>query len=96
MARDSIFRVASITKPVTAAAVMMLVEDGQIALNEPVGHWLPELTLPTVVRTPAGPVDDVVPAARKACVSSRPLGFWYSSWPSTEQLRAFLPVRTET
>jgi len=37
MARDSIFRLASITKPLTAAAVMMLVEDGRIALDDPVG-----------------------------------------------------------
>ena len=43
MARDSIFRVASITKPIIAAAVMMLVEDGRIALEDPVGRWLPEL-----------------------------------------------------
>jgi CubicO group peptidase (beta-lactamase class C family) len=62
MARDSIFRIASITKPITAAAVMMLVEDGRIALDDPVGRWLPELASRTVVRTPGGPVDDVVPA----------------------------------
>jgi CubicO group peptidase (beta-lactamase class C family) len=43
MARDSIFRLASITKPITAAAVMMLAEDGRIALDDPVGQWLPEL-----------------------------------------------------
>ncbi len=69
MARDSIFRIASITKPITAAAVMMLVEDGRIALEEPVGHWLPELASPAVVRTPAGPVDDVVPAVRPITVA---------------------------
>ncbi|MFI1399343.1 serine hydrolase domain-containing protein [Streptomyces sp. NPDC020681] len=63
MARDSIFRIASITKPIIAAAVMMLVEEGRIALGEPVGEWLPELASPKVVRTPASPVDDVVPAA---------------------------------
>ncbi|MFF1956020.1 serine hydrolase domain-containing protein [Streptomyces sp. NPDC058220] len=68
MARDSIFRIASITKPVTAAAVMMLVEDGLIALDDPVDRWLPELASPTVLRTPAGPVDDVVPAARAITV----------------------------
>ena len=64
MARDSIFRIASITKPIVAAAAMMLVEDGRIALDDPVGRWLPELAEPTVVRTPSSPVDDVVPAAR--------------------------------
>ncbi|WP_020573315.1 serine hydrolase domain-containing protein [Actinopolymorpha alba] len=68
MARDSIFRIASITKPIVAAAVMMLIEDGRIALDDPVAKWLPELASPSVVRTPAGPVDDVVPAARPITV----------------------------
>jgi CubicO group peptidase (beta-lactamase class C family) len=68
MARDSIFRLASITKPITAAAVMMLVEDGRIAFDDPVGRWLPELAEPKVVRTPASAVDDVVPAARPMTV----------------------------
>src|SRR5215472_16260623 len=62
MTRDSIFRLASITKPVTAAAVMILVDAGRIALEEPVGTWLPELASPVVVRTPASPVDELVPA----------------------------------
>jgi CubicO group peptidase (beta-lactamase class C family) len=69
MARDSIFRVASITKPIIAAAMMMLVEDGRIALEDPVGRWLPELASPVVMRTPAGPVDDVVPAVRPITVA---------------------------
>ncbi len=69
MARDSIFRIASITKPIIAAAVMMLVEDGRIAQDEPVGQWLPELASPTVVRTPASPVGDVVPAVRPITVA---------------------------
>lgn len=68
-ARDTIFRVASITKPIIAAAVMMLAEDGRIALEDPVGPWLPELASPSVVRTPGGPVDDVVPAARPITVA---------------------------
>ncbi|MET8243053.1 serine hydrolase domain-containing protein [Streptomyces sp. NPDC005202] len=68
MARDSIFRIASITKPVTAAALLMLVEDGRIGLDDPVDEWLPELAKPTVVRTPTSPVDDVVPAARPITV----------------------------
>ncbi|MGW3092137.1 serine hydrolase domain-containing protein [Streptomyces sp. NPDC001102] len=68
MARDSIFRIASITKPITAAAVLMLVEEGVLALESPVEEWLPELSKPVVVRTPSGPVDDVVPAARPITV----------------------------
>jgi CubicO group peptidase (beta-lactamase class C family) len=69
MARNSIFRIASITKPITAAAVMMLVEDGRIALEDPVTQWLPELASRAVVRTPASPVDDVVPAVRPITVA---------------------------
>ncbi|MFG2781034.1 serine hydrolase domain-containing protein [Streptomyces prunicolor] len=76
MARDSIFRIASITKPITAAAVLMLVEDGVLGLDSPVEEWLPELAKPMVVRTPSSPVDDLVPAARPITVedllSSRP------------------------
>jgi CubicO group peptidase (beta-lactamase class C family) len=68
MARDTIFRVASITKPIVAAAVMLLVEDGRITLEDPVRTWLPELASPQVVRTPASPVDDLVPAARPITV----------------------------
>jgi CubicO group peptidase (beta-lactamase class C family) len=68
MARDSIFRLASITKPITALAVMMLVEDGRLALHDPVDEWLPELAQPNVVRTPGSAVDDVVPATRPITV----------------------------
>ncbi|MFJ9081875.1 serine hydrolase domain-containing protein [Streptomyces sp. NPDC102340] len=68
MARDSIFRIASITKPIVAAALMTLVEEGRIALDSPLSHWLPELAAPNVVRDPAGPIEDVVPAARPITV----------------------------
>ncbi|MFJ7059580.1 serine hydrolase domain-containing protein [Streptomyces griseobrunneus] len=64
MRRDSVFRIASITKPVVAAAAMTLVEDGLIAPADPVAAWLPELSSPLVVRTPRSPVDDVVSAVR--------------------------------
>ncbi|MFJ7589260.1 serine hydrolase domain-containing protein [Streptomyces sp. NPDC097617] len=69
MARDSLFRVASVTKPVTAAATMMLVEDGLLALDVPVARWLPEIAEPKVVRTASAPLDDVVPADRPITVA---------------------------
>ncbi|MFF2503724.1 serine hydrolase domain-containing protein [Streptomyces sp. NPDC058067] len=69
MARDSIFRIASVTKPVTAAAVMMLVDEGRIGLDDPVDRWLPEIAKPVVVRTPDAPVIDVVPAVRPITVA---------------------------
>jgi CubicO group peptidase (beta-lactamase class C family) len=68
MARDSIFRIASITKPITAAAAMLLVDEGRIALEGPVGDWLPELAAPSVVRNPEAPIDDVVRAERPITV----------------------------
>ncbi|MFG3247954.1 serine hydrolase domain-containing protein [Streptomyces sp. NPDC048187] len=67
-ARDSLFRVASITKSVTASALLILVEEGRIALDDPVGTWLPELAKPSVVRTPSSPVHDEVPAVRPITV----------------------------
>ncbi|MFG2750176.1 serine hydrolase domain-containing protein [Streptomyces xanthophaeus] len=69
VARDSLFRIASLTKPVTAAATMVLIEDGLLALDAPVARWLPELAAPAVVRTPSAPVDDVVPADRPITVA---------------------------
>jgi CubicO group peptidase (beta-lactamase class C family) len=62
--RDSLFRIASMTKPVTGAATMALVEAGLIGLDEPVDRLLPELAGRRVLRDLAGPLDDTVPAQR--------------------------------
>jgi CubicO group peptidase (beta-lactamase class C family) len=43
MSKDAIFRLYSMTKPFTSVAVMMLVEDGRLRLNDPIGVYLPEL-----------------------------------------------------
>src|SRR5438067_8108674 len=64
----SIARIASITKPITAAAVMNLVDEGLVALEDPIARWLPELAAPRVVRTLESAIDDVVPAARPITV----------------------------
>src|SRR4051812_37072907 len=61
---ESIVRIASITKPITAAAVMLLVDEGLVALDDPLARWLPELASPRVVRTPQSAIDDLVPARR--------------------------------
>jgi len=68
VAPDSIFRIASVTKPITAACVMLLVQDGRVGLDDPIARWLPELASPRVARTPESPLDDVVPAARPITV----------------------------
>jgi CubicO group peptidase (beta-lactamase class C family) len=62
--RDSIFRIASISKPITAAAVMAVHEEGLIALEEPVDRLLPELADRRVLRRMDGPLDDTVAAER--------------------------------
>ena len=64
MRRDTIFRIASMTKPVAAAAAMLLVEEGRIGLQDPVERWLPELADRRVLRTPESPLDDTVAAER--------------------------------
>ncbi len=62
--RDSLFRIASVTKPVTAVATLALIEEGLIGLHEPVGELLPELARPRVLRRMDGPLADTVPANR--------------------------------
>jgi CubicO group peptidase (beta-lactamase class C family) len=64
VARDSIFRIASTTKPITAAATLALAAEGLIGLGEPVDRLLPELAGRKVLRRMDGPLDDTVPAAR--------------------------------
>lgn len=61
---DAIFRIASITKPVTAVATMILVEEGRIGLDDPIDDLLPELADRPVLRTLASEPDDTVPALR--------------------------------
>ena len=62
--RDSIFRIASTTKPITAAATLAVAAEGLIGLDEPVDRLLPELAGRRVLRRMDGPLDDTVPAAR--------------------------------
>jgi len=64
MRRDTIFRIASVTKPITAAAAMILVEECKIRLDDPVDPWLPELANRKVLKRIDGSLDDIVPAKR--------------------------------
>ncbi|MCX2930308.1 serine hydrolase [Mycobacterium sp. CVI_P3] len=64
MQRDTIFRIASMTKPVTVAAALSLVEEGRLALSDPVSRWLPELADMQVLVDPTGPLDRTVAARR--------------------------------
>jgi CubicO group peptidase (beta-lactamase class C family) len=62
--RDTIFRLASTTKPITAVGAMTLVEECRVRLDDPVDEWLPELRNRPVLRTLDSALDDTVPAKR--------------------------------
>jgi CubicO group peptidase (beta-lactamase class C family) len=62
--RDSIFRISSTTKPITAAATLAMVAEGLVDLDEPVDRLLPELAERQVPRRMDGPLDDTTPATR--------------------------------
>jgi CubicO group peptidase (beta-lactamase class C family) len=66
--RDTIFRIASMTKPVTAVAALTLLDDGRFDLDEPITACAPELAGLRVLRDPDGPLDQTDP-------SSRPISF---------------------
>ncbi|WP_407915006.1 serine hydrolase domain-containing protein [Kitasatospora sp. NE20-6] len=68
MRRDTIFRMASTSKPVTTAAAMILLDECRLRLDDPVDPWLPELADRQVLKRPDGPLDDTVPAQRPITV----------------------------
>ncbi|HEU5271393.1 MAG TPA: serine hydrolase domain-containing protein [Jatrophihabitans sp.] len=65
---DTQFRIASLTKIVAGVLALNLIADGLLALDDPVGRWLPELAEPRVLRTPTGELTDTVPAERPVLV----------------------------
>ncbi|HEX5255828.1 MAG TPA: serine hydrolase domain-containing protein [Mycobacterium sp.] len=64
MQRDTLFRIASMTKPVTVATVMSLVDEGKLTLKDPVIRWAPELAGVRVLDDPHGPLDRTHPVNR--------------------------------
>jgi len=64
VAPDTIFRIASATKPITSAAALALFDEGRFGLDDPISRVAPELGGLRVLRDPDGPLDDTVAAAR--------------------------------
>jgi len=56
--RDTIFRIASMTKPITSVAALMLMDEGRIELNEPITRYAPEFSRMQVLRSPNGPLNE--------------------------------------
>lgn len=90
VARDSVFRIASTSKPITAAATLALIDEGLLALDEPVDLLVPELAGRRVLRRMDGPLQDTVPAAR--VITTRDLlSFTFGFGMAAEMLAAAQP-----
>ncbi len=92
MRRDTIFRLASLTKPVTAVAAMILVEECTLRLDDPVEAWLPELANRRVLRTIDSELDDTVPAERQ--ITPRDLPTFRSGYGEVGLLSPASPMQT--
>jgi CubicO group peptidase (beta-lactamase class C family) len=68
MQRDAIFRICSMSKPITSTAVMMLYEEGKFLLEDPVSKYLPEFGNPKVLVTPATGQPYSIPATREITI----------------------------
>jgi CubicO group peptidase (beta-lactamase class C family) len=68
MQRDTVFRLYSMTKPITATALMMLYEEGKFQLDDPISKYLPEFKGIRVLRTPDSARTDTVPAVREPTI----------------------------
>ena len=62
--RDTLFRIGSMSKPITSVAALMLLEDGRLALDDPIARWAPEFSAMRVLRSPTSALDDTVPAEK--------------------------------
>jgi CubicO group peptidase (beta-lactamase class C family) len=65
MRRDTLFRIASMTKPVTSVAALMLMDEGRFQLSDPITPWAPEFADMKVLKSPTGPVEDTYPSPRE-------------------------------
>ena len=68
MTRDTLFRIASMTKPITSVAALMLLEEGRLKLDDPITRWAPEFSDMQVMKAADGPLDQTVPAEREITI----------------------------
>ncbi|GHO54476.1 serine hydrolase domain-containing protein [Ktedonobacter robiniae] len=100
--RDTLFRIMSMTKPVTTVVALMLVEEGRLRLYDSVDTWLPELTHRMVMRDPDGEPAEVYPSPRSITLHdllTYRLGIGWgpsSLWPRTFALFPYPPQLEQT
>jgi CubicO group peptidase (beta-lactamase class C family) len=90
MREDTIFRIASQSKALTSVAAMMLMEDGRLLLDDPVGKHLPEWARTTVATAKPDGGYDVVPAKRPITIRdlmTHTAGISYGSGPAEKAWR---------
>lgn len=92
MERNTLFRIASMTKPITSTAALMLCDEGRFALNDPITRWAPEFSQMRVLRSPTGALDQTDPAERPITFEdllTHRSGLTYGGWHSGPIAQAY-------
>jgi CubicO group peptidase (beta-lactamase class C family) len=90
--RDTLFRIASMTKPITSLAALMLVDEGRIAFDDPIANYAPEFARMRVLKSPDGPLDQTEDAARAITFEdllTHRSGLTYKDWHRGPIARAY-------
>ncbi|MCX6048909.1 MAG: serine hydrolase [Chloroflexi bacterium] len=89
---NTLFRIASMTKPITSTAALMLFDEGRFALNDPITRWAPEFAQMRVLRSSSGPLDQTDPAERLITFEdllTQRSGLTYADWHSGPIAKAY-------
>ncbi|MGE5462836.1 MAG: serine hydrolase domain-containing protein [Syntrophothermus sp.] len=92
MERDTLFRIASMTKPITSTAALMLFDEGRFALNDPITRWAPEFSQMRVLRSSTGALDQTDPAERPITFEdllTHRSGLTYGDWHPGPIMQAY-------
>ncbi|MFT3893606.1 MAG: serine hydrolase domain-containing protein [Anaerolineales bacterium] len=92
MERDTLFRIASMTKPITSTAALMLLDEGRFELNDPITRWAPEFSQMRVLRSTSGALHETVEAERSITFEdllTHRSGLTYGDWHSGPIAQAY-------
>src|SRR5215212_1344217 len=95
MERNTLFRIASMTKPITSTMALMLFDEGKFALNDPITRWAPEFSQMRVLRSASGPLNETDPAERLITFEdllTHRSGLTYGDWHSGPIAKAYKEV----
>lgn len=92
MQRDTLFRIASMTKPITSTLALMLLDEGRFALNDPITKWVPEFSQMRVLKPQTNGLDQTDPAERLITFEdllTHRSGLTYADWHSGPIVQAY-------